>query len=56
MTADGIVQAVISGDAGELGELIARCGPRRNAAPLDIAERRGHDEIAELLREAGAGR
>ena len=30
------------------------CGRGGDASPLEIAERRGHDEIAKLLREAGA--
>lgn len=31
-----------------------RCGRGRNASPLERAERLGHDEIARMLREAGA--
>ena len=32
----------------------SRCGRGRNASPLERAERLGHDEIARMLREAGA--
>ena len=32
------------------------CGRGRNASPLERAERLGHDDIAKLLREAGAQR
>jgi len=31
-----------------------RCGRGRNASPLERAERMGHHEIAEMLKEAGA--
>ena len=43
-------------EAGMDVEGYDRCGPRRNATPLERAERLGHDEIAKLLREAGAER
>ena len=58
-----ICPAVVFGHAG-IVELLIRagldvrgyrnCGRGGNASPLELAERRGHDEIAELLRDAGA--
>ncbi|MFZ3599601.1 ankyrin repeat domain-containing protein [Streptomyces sp. BH104] len=59
-----LLEAIILGDGGRdhqrvVGLLLEggadpELADRDGVTPLDHAERRGHDEIAELLREAGA--
>ncbi|MFZ3561072.1 ankyrin repeat domain-containing protein [Streptomyces sp. BH055] len=59
-----LLEAIILGDGGRdhqrvVGLLLEggadpELADRNGVTPLDHAERRGHDEIAELLREAGA--